>query len=152
MTSSPQAISARGRRPLRKMRPILMRKLSLLIGVTLAALALQAGTASAGSTTFTLLGSRNQTTPTSQAWFLKKGDLAASAVFFCVQGNSECAWGFTFRNGSFEIKVHHPEHGSKVQVKADIVNGTRAYAHDRGYVRIYFVTAKRARFTFHLVS
>jgi hypothetical protein len=70
----------------------------------------------------------------------------------CLGRNSKCVWSFRFRSGSFDIKVRRPEIGSKVRLTADIVDATGDYAHDTGYVRIYFVTPKVATFTFHVKS
>lgn len=131
-----------------------MRRLTILIAVTSAAVALQTGVALGNSVTFTLHGTLSVASPAGNTWYLRNAarQVAGTAAFFCLGRNSTCAWNFRFRSGSFDIKVRQPETRSKVGLTAAIVDATGGYAHDKGDVHIYFVTPKVARFTFHVKS
>jgi hypothetical protein len=132
-----------------------MRRLATLIAVTsAAAMAVQPGVALANSVTFTLRGTMSVTSPVGDTWYLRNASrqVAGTAAFFCLQPAARCAWNFRFRSGSFDVKVRRPDTRSRVGVTAGIVDPTGGYAHDTGYVHIYFLTRKVARFTFHVKS
>jgi hypothetical protein len=131
-----------------------MRRLTIVIAAATAAMALLTGVALANSVTFTLRGTLSVHSRGGDAWYLRNsaGQVAGTAAFFCLQPNSQCAWDFRFRTGSFGIKVRHRETRSRVGLTATILSPTGGYAGDKGSVHVYFRTPKAARFTFHLNS